>query len=71
MVGKGGTKESLEWRFYGPATSLFDVETSRTGTKVVVRRKTSLSAGEYAIKRISPRLGRKLTYRINLHNRVT
>lgn len=35
------------------------------------RRKTSLSAGEYAIKRISPRLGRKLTYRINLHNRVT
>lgn len=33
--GKGGTKESLEWRFYGPATSLFDVETSRTGTKVV------------------------------------
>lgn len=36
-----------------------------------VRRKTSLSAGEYAIKRISPRLGRKLTYRINLHNRVT
>lgn len=43
MVGKGGTKESLEWRFYGPATSLFDVETSRTGTKVVVRTAKNIS----------------------------
>lgn len=68
IVGEGSTKESFEWRFYGRATSLFDIETSRTSTKVVVRGEKHLCPVGCWIKRISsPRDEAD----VNLRNRVT
>lgn len=68
IVGEGSTKESFEWRFYGRATSLFDIETSRTSTKVVVRGEKHLCPVGCWTKRISsPRDEAD----VNLRNRVT
>lgn len=68
IVGEGSTKESFEWRFYGRATSLFDIETSRTSTKIVVRGEKHLCPVGCWTKRISsPRDEAD----VNLRNRVT